>query len=359
MRYHVIDSVKGGCGKSSFAIMLAGAVNTYHKEGSQEKIPVCIFDMDLQGTSMAYLLFGKNWKEEQRTPDDLDIYLDERIANSDSKGKHFIKKVAWRKERGSAVSQEEVPSDSGVSMDEEFYVAVSSPIQKDKDKYKPRSSQNYSPGVSYGRFRYGLSKLLTSENLFEELRERLEHVILDMPPNSDGYSDAVTDFLLDAKGKELTKDDSCSYFIMVTRDLAHQQATLEWLNVFLSHEPNRRYVDKLVITLAITPRDIRIISGNEEKEFKKWVEDFGAALKQLTNWSEEWIDNIYFIAVDFKEEYYAACCECDGIINRPMDISNPILYMCPLKKEKAEEKKDEKVKLEKTSTQKFLELLCE
>lgn len=343
MRYHVIDSVKGGCGKSTFAIMMAAAINKHC-----EKEPACLFDMDLQGTSLAYLLFGANWKEKQRTPDGIDIYLDERIGSCDTKGKCYIKKVVWAKE--SPDNQEDTDPDTGASSDAEFYVAVSSPIQRDKDKYKPRSSQNYSPGVSYGRFRYGLSKLLTSENLLEEVAEKLEHVILDMPPNSDGYSDAVTDFLLDAKGRGLTKEDSCNYIIMVTRDFAHQQATLEWLNVFLTCESNRKYLDKLVIALAITPRDTFTV--NDKDIFHAWVKEIGEAMTRLTNWSEDWINKIYFIAVDFKKEYYDACCQHDGIINIALDLSNPIKYICPF----ADREKGDKA-WEITPTQKFLALL--
>lgn len=352
MKYHVIDSVKGGCGKSTFAIMLAAAINKYPKEDEKgniirdQKRPVCLFDMDLQGTSMAYLLFGKNWKNNRKLPSELDIYLNEKIGRSDVKGKRFIKKVVWGNDPDK--DSGEANSDSGSESYPEFYVAVSSPIQKDKDQYKPKSSQNYSPGVSYGRFRYGLSKLLTPDNLYEELKERLEHVILDMPPNSDGYSDAVTDFLLDGKRKVLKDGDSCNYFLMVTRDLAHQQATLEWLNVFLNHEGNRDYPNKLIITLAFTPRDVNKADEDGRNYFAGWVKEFKKSLRGMSNWKEELINRIYFLAFGFNAEYYELCCEQDGIINNTVDIGNPIKYMQAF---------DGEMNVD-SATKNFLKILC-
>lgn len=331
MKYHIIDSVKGGCGKSTFAIMLAAAINTYREEDEDgnilqdQKRPVCLFDMDLQGTSMAYLLFGKNWKKNRKLPSKMDIYLNEKIERSDAKGKNFIKKVVWGIDQDGDLGNK--TSDDNQGLQPEFYVAVSSPSQEDKDQYKPKSSQNYSPGVSYGKFRYGLSRLLTPENLNEELKEKLEHVILDMPPNSDGYSDAVTDFLLDGKRNVLKDKDTCDYFLMVTGDLAHRQATLEWLNVFLSHEGNRKYTDKLVITLAFTPRDINRTDKDGREYFSGWVKEFRKSLRGMTNWKEELINKIYFLAFNFNAEYYELCCERDGIIKNTVDISTPIKYM--------------------------------
>lgn len=341
MRYHIIDSIKGGCGKSTFAIMTAAAINEFRK-----KEPVCLFDMDLQGTSMAYLLFGTSWKDKQKTPDGLDIYLNERIRRSDAKGEKYIKKVVW--EKNSPESSEEILSDTDEDFHEEFYVSPSSPIQKDKDQYKPRSSQNYSPGVSYGRFRYGLSKLLTSDELCGELEEKIEHVILDMPPNSDGYSDAVIDFLMDGKRNGYSKP-AYDYCIMLTRDYAHQQATMNWLRVFLTHDLNRNFPRNLIFTLAMTPRDAVTDEKKERKVFEEWVKRMKADLKKMTNLKESDIENIYFLAFHFNAQYYKRCCEQDGIINNPVDIRNPVKYIQAF---------DGEINVD-NATEAFIQLLCE
>lgn len=51
--YNIVQSVKGGCGKTTFSIMLAGFLGK--KENRDECGKTCLVDADFQGTSLIHL----------------------------------------------------------------------------------------------------------------------------------------------------------------------------------------------------------------------------------------------------------------------------------------------------------------
>ena len=91
MIYNIVDSIKGGCGKTSFSLMLASALYNEKKEQ-----PPCLFDMDFQGTSLAYLLFGKKAGKDWKKSIGLDMFLNERVVSPKDKRVHYLIKAEWR-----------------------------------------------------------------------------------------------------------------------------------------------------------------------------------------------------------------------------------------------------------------------
>lgn len=326
MRYNIVDSIKGGCGKTSFSLMLASALYNENK-----KQPPCLFDMDFQGTSLAYLLFGKEHKDWKKSIG-IDMFLNERVVSFKDHSRRYIKRVEWKGSDGSGA-----PHSSGMDPESTFYVAMADPDPKMKDKYKARSNQNYSPEVTYGIFRYGLAKLLEPENLETELLEKPGHVILDMPPNIDGYSDAALGCILNNP-----KQNHVNYFIMMTFDQSHIHITMDWFKDFLTKEQSQRMPERIFFTFALTPRDQRQDTYSQKKlvnlftERTKWIR---TTIDRELNLSEEERDRIYFVVVGHNDQYYRLCCEHDGITNYSVDISMPVIliedYKGNLEKDKA------------------------
>ena len=313
MIYNIVDSIKGGCGKTSFSLMLASALYNEKKEQ-----PPCLFDMDFQGTSLAYLLFGKKAGKDWKKSIGLDMFLNERVVSPKDKRVHYLIKAEWRGD-----SNNEDLYSSGSDLKSAFYVAMEDPDPKKKDRYKERSNQNYSSEVTYEIFRYGLSRLLEADDLGTELPTTPQHVILDMPPTIDGYSDAALGCLLNGH-------KHVNYFIMMTFDQSHIHITMDWFKDFLTKEQSQNMPERIFFTFALTPRDRRQDMDSDADMIKlftertKWMRDI---IKDEMNLSEELRDRIYFVVVGHNDEYYQLCCKQDGIITVPVDMSMPVIFI--------------------------------
>lgn len=330
MTYNIIDSVKGGCGKTSFALMLANAL--YERSESE---PVFLFDMDLQGTSLAYLLFGKTEQKDVsdamdywRKTAEIDMFLNERVAQREAGGKRYIAKVRWAQSKTEATDGEDGATGAEVNSQAEFYAAMGSPIQKHKDKYKPKSNQNYSQEVTYGIFRHGLSNLLKSTQLEKEWNVKPEHIIFDMPPNSDGYSDAALECLLNEKRGVVQAKEICNYFVMLTFNQAHIKVTLDWFESFMTQDQNRNQNNLahifFVFSGALSGRE----DDNSKKHFVECTKQIREDINRRQNLSEKVCDKICFLLLRYSKDYYDQCCAGDGIINHVIkDFSTPVMQI--------------------------------
>ena len=140
--YNIIDSVKGGSGKSTFAIMLSLALDQWnagkilHGENPSEIYPnTCLVDVDLQGTALQYLLYGKDYPKDKNF-----VYYNEQTALLDEDLKNFVTHFEWQERK--------------------FDIVLCSPDQDVKNCYRSMSKQNYNPGVMCSTFRYGFGNML-------------------------------------------------------------------------------------------------------------------------------------------------------------------------------------------------------
>src|SRR5699024_4575171 len=144
--YNIIDSVKGGCGKTTFSLMLSLLLDDHYKEKrNNDELNVCLIDMDIQGSALAYLLFGGNYFQDEKKWNTFKFLNDRIVAVGDSwkeTEKYMHRFRFWDKtEDGKKAEKEEKIKDcKGPGID----VIFSDPRPKIKKKYRSLSNQNYS-----------------------------------------------------------------------------------------------------------------------------------------------------------------------------------------------------------------------
>lgn len=206
--YNLINSVKGGCGKTTFSIWLA-----YWLDKS------LLIDMDLLGTSMQVLIYGRADESHETA------YTNDVFQGGKSNKKKFVKKV--RLENNKCMN-----------------IIFSSMDYKEKDRFKAGKHSGYTPVVKHSMFRLGLRELLRNHKTLDG--ERVEHFIFDMPPNSDGFSDAAMECIFNLKHSALKLTDRKNLFMMIGADWGQTIATINALKTLLLHgddsEPNRIFL---------------------------------------------------------------------------------------------------------------------
>lgn len=315
--FNIVDSVKGGCGKSTFSIMLALALDEQQRLEREAKktegTNVCLVDMDLQGTSMAYLLFGRGIESLGiKSLSNAEMYLNEKVTTyqDKKKEKEYVAQVDWKDE------------DNKSHM---FHVVLSSPKQRDKNRYKAVSSQNYSPEVLYSTFRTGLANMLGRDQLFARTPRQFKHVIFDMPPNSDGYSDAVFDCVMDAKHRVIESGDECNLFLVQTLDMGHRFATESYFQDFITRNQNNCPATRIFFVF----NNVSLYGENDYgRHFNDAVAQIKKMLKKMSL-SDKVKRQIYFVGIRFNEAYYRLCTTGDGIKNMqmPAGILRPVLFL--------------------------------
>lgn len=289
IHYHVIDSVKGGCGKTTFAIMLAAFL-----ERMEQKEQACILDMDFLGTSMVSLFFAK--KGFESLPDH-PIYLNEKVRDFHTGDKKYI-----------------CTFEAGGS---EFHIGFASPNQRDKNAFGCTSPMNYVPGISYSMFRNVLKSLLekNAEKLSAQIpgsqteEKTLKHVIFDMPPNYDGFSESVKDCLFDPKhcqtldeplkrGGDNGEIHKCHEFFMLNLDNSHVNATIEYVTQYL--KTDRKWPDKIFFVFN---NNILLDKNNElGPVYASRKEQLADALKSFIS-DKEKLNRIHFLKTAVYEDY--------------------------------------------------------
>lgn len=267
--YNLINSVKGGCGKTTFSIWMS-----YYLGHS------LLIDMDLLGTSMQVLFHGN---VENRG----EAYTNDVFQGVKNSTKKFAEKISLQNGR-------------------DMNVILSSMEYKAKDRFKAGKYSGYSPIVKHSMFRLGIRELL-KHNLSIN-GETVEHFVFDMPPNSDGFSDAAMECIFNPKYSDLKKEDRKNLFIMVGADWGQTIATIYELKdlVLRSDEsvPDR-------IFLVLNNNHGRTF-GNADYQMRK--EEIQKAVRE---WSleEKTRDKIFFLRVEHNEHYKQLGITAEGLIN--------------------------------------------
>ena len=358
MIYNIVNSVKGGCGKSTFSILLAlglhekwynnrlkayaeanskpvdsdkdvqnepgeGAYPSKEaipdKEGTKdgdsevaqpisekllEQTDVCLVDVDTQGTAMQYLLFGTNCKLAADGR-----YLNDKVSSLSGDNQKCVVNCTWKKRRSDGASGKDMESD----LSRQFDLVLCDPRQDAKDRFRAISNQNYTPEIQYSTFREGLKNLLQS--LGRQNPYSYGQVIFDMPPNSDGYSDAVLDLLLNKAYSVMKKKDISNMFLIQSLDRGQCSATMEYFTSMMEQE-NLSKADHIFLVYNETAKcqNENIIVNTIQRE--------AARLNESLNLSEELKERIYFVTLRFVEKYYEICLTQDGITNQELNNEN-------------------------------------
>ncbi len=208
----VVDSVKGGCGKTLISIKKATQL-AYASNDNK----VCYIDLDLLGSSIETFLFGEYVIGGSKLPVGSSFEVIKQATN-------YLNQMLYKKNFDDSffttIRYREIPSSNP------FDIIMCSPKQFEKDKFKPTKELNYIEQIDYGYFAVLLKKM------FKTLRDDLHytHVIVDMPPNSDAYTDLIFNIFLNAYDKS-NSSNKYEFKIMLINSLdqAHFAANMEWL----------------------------------------------------------------------------------------------------------------------------------
>lgn len=318
MIYNIVDSVKGGCGKTTFSILLSLIADKFKTEGREGNATnTCLIDMDIQGSALLYQLFGRTYYEDiekrkyHKCLNDRIVRFDNYdIANTD-----YIYQFRFK--------DYEINQSC-------FDVICCDPSQEEKSKYRSMSNQNYSPEVLYSTFRMGLIDMLSTMKMERPYLHK--YIVFDMPPNADGYSDAVYDVMLkkDYSVKEEEgegKKDSCNLFLLQTLDMGQRNATLEYFRQFTEKE-NFQKINRVFFVFNNL---LLSVDKNEEKDINQWQNAIGAVRNfcRQCKFDDDIKNKIYFIGLGFNREYCDLCSQQDGIRNAvmPKDLLESIRFI--------------------------------
>lgn len=264
--FNFVNSIKGGCGKTTFSIFLSRYLYTVDQrileiqskkkmaqQSDEEKAQddrgkqnisenvvthdkCLILDMDFQGTAMESLFYGatedtisiKSLKETNKRK-----YLNQAIREGGEINDYIVHNTL-----NDEVVLDVIFADSAI---------------KEKERFRIIPEMGYSPVVQYNVFRGGLLRFLKS---FKD--SEYQHFIFDMPPNSDGFSSAVMECVMDNNlqktgnllntNKIREKDDVVNLFFICTLEPGQIKETIKEVVEQLKNR-NKIYFDNLFIVL--------------------------------------------------------------------------------------------------------------
>ncbi len=371
--FNIIDSVKGGSGKTSLSLMLTLAAQRYmekekeKKEEGKEPSPKDIrysllMDMDMQGSSLDYLLFeGKTDRESKealnKAPKTLNdailLYYRRETPDFISKPKFF-----FSNDLGAVHSSPDEPTE-GTGNSCQIAVALASTKMDDRDCFRAVSRMNYSSQITYDAFGSGLRAVLKKSNLNSYLPDEPKYIFFDMPPNSNGYSDCVLELLLSGNREKSAIDSKYprNYFELMTLDYGHISATLDWFEQFVTRE-RYHFPDHFFFVFSNVPPSI------SEMEFDMGKNQFtDERLRSAVHKIQERLGSIalkvedrrriHFVGVSYQEEYLKRCCSAGSLLGSKNkgqlspEMLTPIKFLMTL---------DEKCSIDCTGE--LLELMC-
>ena len=269
--FNFINSIKGGCGKTTFSIFLAKYLQTVNQD-------CLILDMDFQGTAMETLFMGEGKKSccEYK-------YLNDAVREGKEIWEYIVRNYITKK-----IYIDTVFADSGV---------------KAKEKLRISSKNGYSPVIQYNIFKGGLQKFLKKFN-----GGQYKHFILDMPPNADGFSRTALECVMEKNYGVRGEEDLVNLFFVSGIDLGQIEQTIEEVNALLTDKDNI-YFDNFFIVLNdnIVRNDCKI--GFFESIAEKLANDLTSGL------SEEERKKICFLQMSQNVQYSTYCIEGTGLNN--------------------------------------------
>lgn len=331
--FNIIDSVKGGSGKTSLSLMLTLAAQRYmqkkdHTAGDGDIRHSLLMDMDMQGSSLAYLLFenGKadqdGGNESNRAPCTLN---DAILRYYRRKTPQFIStpEFFFSNDLVGVPSTPEELTDGGETSKNSYKIAVALASTKmlERDRFRAVSRMNYSSQITYDAFAAGLRAVLKESNLNSYLPDRLRYVFFDMPPNSNGYSDSVLELLLSGNQEKPAIDPEYprNYFELMTLDRGHISATLDWFEQFVT-QGRYRFPDHFFFVFSNVSPDISSMEYNEaENHFSDvCLRDAVAMIQErlpILRLKDNDRSRIHFVGVSYQKEYLIRCCSAGSLLN--------------------------------------------
>jgi len=274
MNFYVVDSVKGGCGKTTLALWKALELQ---KNPENE---VCYIDLDLLGTSTE-----KHINQEKNRDS---CYLNDLFINNrrDIQKKKVInsKCFSCSTDKSYRISSSADPDTINISM------VFSSPAQDMKNKFRP-TLPIYGDHIDYSFFARRIKEL------FDELYYGgFTDIVIDMPPNSDPYTDSIFDLLLNISIDEWKYDVDFHLFIISTYDRDHIESNKQWIEDLWQKDAKW----KPLSSISWFFNDVRN-SVNYENGVKKIDNvEISELVNQSTNEIQKFYQNIKLYSIAFN-----------------------------------------------------------
>lgn len=192
MEYYIVDSVKGGCGKTSISFKLA--IQKALPKAKKKKSEVCVIDLDFLGSSMEVFIKGDLFVERKKffSIDDSKATVDHdesEYSGFSSSGTTAIRKIDGynlnvktqadtyltdiftqnftNECEVDLANRIEVVNTRGGSTSSCFFdVFISSPFQDDKNMFKANKESKFIEQVDYDYFR---TKLISFLNILKKV----------------------------------------------------------------------------------------------------------------------------------------------------------------------------------------------
>ncbi len=331
IRFHIIHSVKGGCGKTSFSLMksIELAEKAAPPFNEKSKARVIYLDCDFRGSALKVLLYGlkkgaipvgveRSGKSKYDTAFKLfcsrmidfnigydecktlteyirqeqQVDLDDIIAH----GCCYVASADARK----AAEEAGIIIDTG---DKENIITgkidfIFSPSESGMKRCFGHTAlhSGRDATLNIGLFRLRMRKLLGKICNYGQLNEEYEplytDVVVDMPPGSDEYADALLSEI-----RELASNSKIKliYYSLTTIDRGHLYATVDYIQNLVQATDRKQEICCVFSEM----------SENEfQNDYKKLNECFSAVAEEYKDFSEYLKNNLIYYANHFSRDYY-------------------------------------------------------
>lgn len=284
MKFIVVNSVKGGCGKSSISLKLAMDLARETKTEKKKKVyanNVLVIDMDILGSSLRTFVTGSyrhgvvdvtsDFEENSVvTETTLKIgrregleqsacWLLQKQPESKNEGQDlvcftdlFYKKYEEYRNKKIETPFLVCPQLDGKLGSPIIHIAFSSEDPWVKNRFRVQKSNNYTFNINVRYYEEILQKYLKDLKKKNLNGNKITHVIFDMPPNSDPYSDCVFSILLKKINEDIqnkvakSNRDIVELCVVSSCDLAHINANFLWVkNMYEKNGWQYVFPDKL------------------------------------------------------------------------------------------------------------------
>lgn len=311
--FHVVRSIKGGCGKTAFSLfksleLAAKAAET--AEPTDDKASVLLLDADFKGTGLRVLVYSKDEKTFSKNGDIRleQLETDGRGLTSNKNQNSFLFRKEYRSDSlndfltGNCSTLSEIVTESGIvaskpgtGLDKVEHVEAfngyldfifCSPDLKGRQIFGYRG--NNQPALSVGRFRVKMRTLL------KEICDRTQYqdIVIDMPAGYDEYSDVLLEIL--RKFCKERKGNRINYYTVSTADRSHFDAMQEDLSEALTPDPTYGNYNQVYAVFS------EICDGEfGTKTFQKCIDEIDNSIRA----------KVLFLENHFQKEYYEFCRE--------------------------------------------------
>lgn len=339
IRFHIVHSVKGGCGKTAFSLFKA--MELAGRAADESCARVLLLDADFKGSGLKTLIYAKDggtyntfkgaktsatvekinsikdkYKNGQKLSQNSLIFREEyQEGNLNDYVSEKCETLSEIITEGAVIA----PSDNDDEIGFNGYADFIFCSPKDEDRTLFRYIDGNRPELSVGKFRLRIRKLLkeicfwgaddgeASRKKKDEGRYR--DVVMDMPPGYDEYSGIMLEilrkFVRDRKEK-----DELYYYVVTTGDRSHLDAAREVVKSALEDSAKEERYTKVYAVFNETHVD-------EYKGDEGGTDGADAVIKSFMEELKEDKSRVEPIICMYQKEYFDFCRD---------DMRNPFVY---------------------------------